>query len=108
MEWIRERNKAVSKVVLIDYFKHINSKETHQYDYGAYLVGDFKLDTYRGADVLSVFWYNRNLRIFRNIQRITESTEDRIIIIIGNGHAAILRQLLESSPEYDFNELDNL
>ncbi len=107
-DWIGQEDKLIPKVNLLDYFKHINSRESHQYGYGAYLVGDFKLDNRRGADILASWWYNRNLRIFRKLQQITESPDDRILIIFGNGHAAILRQLLEASPEYEFVEFDSL
>jgi len=107
-DWIGQEDKLIPKVNLLDYFKHINSKESHQYGYGAYLVGDFKLDNQRGADILASWWYNRNLRIFRKLQEITESPNDRILVIFGNGHAAILRQLLEASPEYEFVEVDSL
>ena len=106
--WFQDDSKAVSRVPLLDYFKYMNAPESHQYGYGAYLIGDFKLGEYRGADMISASWYNRNLRIFRNIQRITEGPEDRILVVIGNGHAAILRQLFEASPEYEFVELDGL
>ena len=107
-KWFEEDSKLLGKVHLLDYFKYMNSRESHNYGYGAYLIGDFKLGEFRGADLISVWWYNRNLRIFRHIQRMTESPEDRILVIIGNGHAAILRQLLEMSPEYEFVELDSL
>lgn len=107
-KWFEEESKLVSKIHLLDYFKYMNSRESHEYGYGAYLIGDFKLGEYRGADLLSVWWYNRNLRIFRNLQRITESPDDRILLVIGNGHAAILRQLIEMSPEYDFVEFEQL
>lgn len=107
-DWIGNEDKIIPKVNLLEYFKHINSKISHQYGYGAYLVGDFKLDNERGPDILSVWWYNRNLRIFRKLQLITENANDRILFIFGNGHAAILRQLLEASPEYEFVEFDSL
>jgi len=103
-----EEKKLIPKTNLLEYFKHMNSLESHQYGYGAYLVGDFKLDDLRGADILSVWWYNRNLRIFRKLQQITENSDDRILVIVGNGHAAVLRQLFESSPEYEFIEFDSL
>ena len=106
--WYTAQDELVSKTNLLEYFKQMNTREAHQYGYGAYLVGDFKLDNGRGADILSVWWYNRNLRIFRKLQEITQGTNDRILVIFGNGHAAILRQLLESSPEYDFVEFDGL
>ena len=107
-KWFEDDSKLVRQVHLLDYFKYMNSRESHNYGYGAYLIGDFKLGEFRGADLISIWWYNRNLRIFRNIQQMTESPEDRILVIIGNGHAAILRQLLEMSPEYEFVELDSL
>ncbi len=106
--WYEAEDKIIPKVNLLDYFKHINSKESHQYGYGAYLIGDFKLDNLQGADVISSWWYNRNLRIFRKLQLITESPNDRILLVFGNGHAAVLRQFLEASPEYEFVELDSL
>ena len=107
-EWYGYEDKLPSKTNLLNYFKRINSKEFHCYDYGGYLIGDFKLDATRGADILSIWWYNRNLRIFRKLQEITQSPDDRILLIFGNGHAAVLRQLLESSPEYKFVEFDKL
>lgn len=106
--WYEAEDKIIPKVNLLDYFKHINSKESHQYGYGAYLIGDFKLDNLKGADVISSWWYNRNLRIFRKLQLITENPNDRILLVFGNGHAAVLRQFLEASPEYEFVELDSL
>ena len=46
--------------------------------------------------------------LFSCVQEMTENANDRILVIIGNGHAAVLRQLLESSPEYEFVEFDSL
>lgn len=107
-EWFEYDDKLVSKTHLIEYFKYMNSRESHEYGYGLYLLGGFKTENNQGADHLSIWWYNRNLRIFRNVQGITEGPEDRILIVMGNGHAAILRQLFEASPEYEFVEFNSL
>ncbi|MFS4431251.1 DUF5694 domain-containing protein [Chryseobacterium sp. S90] len=93
---------------LLDTFIYMNSKESHQYGYGAYLSGDFKLREHDGADMLALYWYSRNLRMFRNIQNIPHNSEDRILVIAGNGHAAVLRQLFTSSAEYEFIEFSSL
>lgn len=93
---------------LLEMFKFMNSKEYHQYEYGAYLTGDFKLREHDGSDMLALYWYNRNLRMFRNIQNIPHNSEDRILVIAGNGHASVLRQLFTSSPEFDYIEFDSL
>jgi len=106
--WYKAEDSLRAKTSLLAYFKLTNSKRYQQLMHGAYLVGDFKLDDKRGANALAINWYSRNLRIFRNLQEITESPKDRILVIFGNGHGAILRQLLESSPEYEFIEFDSL
>ncbi|MFY1047900.1 DUF5694 domain-containing protein [Chryseobacterium sp. GP-SGM7] len=93
---------------LLEMFKYMNSKEFHQYEYGAYLTGDFKLREHDGADLLALYWYNRNLRMFRKIQEIPKNNEDKILVIVGNGHASVLRQLFTSSPEYDYTEFSSL
>ena len=93
---------------LLKTFQYMNSKENHHYGYGAYLSGDFKLREHDGADMLALYWYDRNLRMFRNIQNIPHTNEDRILVIAGNGHAAVLRQLFTYSAEYDFIEFSSL
>jgi hypothetical protein len=56
-------------------------------------------DTYVGADLLSK-WYERNIRIFSNLQRLAEPG-DRILVICGAGHAAILRELVASDSRLE-------
>ena len=56
-------------------------------------------DQYVGVDAL-LRWYERNLKIFVNLTRITESSDDRILLIIGAGHVGLLQQFLEDSGDY--------
>tara|TARA_R110001583_G_scaffold63217_2_gene185289 strand:- start:12940 stop:13815 length:876 start_codon:yes stop_codon:yes gene_type:complete len=107
-EWSSLNDSLIFEKPLLDYFKYLNSKEVHSCNYGSYLIGGFKLDDHRGADILSTFWYNRNLRIFRKIQQLDLQPSDRLLIIFGNAHVAVLRQLIECSPEFEFIEFDNL
>jgi hypothetical protein len=50
-------------------------------------------DGYSGADS-SASWWHRNFRMYANIQKLATPGE-RIIVIGGAGHTAILKQLLE-------------
>lgn len=100
-----------AQLPLLDYFAFTNSPKVLSREYGAYLTGDFKLGTYRGADALALYWYDRNLRIFRNIQRVTTSAQDRILVLFGRGHISLLNQLFSATPEYKyirFNDLPKL
>jgi len=49
-------------------------------------------DGYAGADA-TASWWQRNFRMYANIQRVAKPGE-RIIVIGGSGHTAILKQLL--------------
>lgn len=76
--------------------------------HGAYLTGGFNTQGNDGADILSMWWYSRNLRIFNNILKTKPASEDRIIVLFGNGHMPILKHCFESSPEFEVVELKNL
>ncbi len=62
-------------------------------------------DEYPGADGFVSQWYNRNLRIFGNMQRITESENERILVIIGAGHVPILRHFVSNAPNMTLVEV---
>ena len=93
---------------LLEIFLSMNDDHALDRDFGAYLNGGFLLREYDGADVLSLHWYNRNLRIFRNIKRITTSPDDRILVIFGAGHMGILKHLFDCDPEYRVETLQHL
>lgn len=92
---------------LREYLLFLNSEERISKGHGHYLVDSFKFssgDDYLGPD-MATSWYNRNLRIFSNLQRITKSNNERILLIIGAGHVSIIRHAVQSSPEYDLVEV---
>lgn len=82
-----------------------NKPENHIKNLGNYLISIFKFETddnpYLGADFTTGWWFNRNLRIFRNLQKIPASSNDRILVIYGSGHLNLLNHLIEASPEYN-------
>ena len=71
---------------------------------GPYLIGHFKYEEtkgdYTGADFEAGRWFDRNLRIFRNVQRFIAKDTKRILIIFGAGHMNILNYLFKCSPEF--------
>ena len=94
---------------LLDYFKYLNSDKGLGLNYASYFSGEyFTRGQYRGADALAMDWYNRNLRIFRNIQNITTSPDDRILVLFGQGHVSILKQLFEYDPAYQLIKFNDL
>jgi hypothetical protein len=90
----RQRENTVGEIL-----RHANDPAVIAEGHGMYLrlaaVGAG--DTYVGADLLSK-WYERNIRIFANIQRLA-GPGDRVVVVIGAGHAAILRELIANDPQ---------
>ncbi len=82
----------------------INDEKRIKESLGDYLVGIFKYEVkqndFLGVDFETGRWFNRNLKIFRNIQRIEASPRDRIVVIFGSGHLNLLNYFFECSPEY--------
>ncbi|MCG8410615.1 MAG: DUF5694 domain-containing protein [Bacteroidales bacterium] len=82
----------------------LNNPENIKNSLGAYLTGPFKYEINEGDFFGTKFetgrWFSRNLKIFRNIQRINTKPSDRILVIFGAGHLNLLNVFFESSPEY--------
>jgi hypothetical protein len=55
---------------------------------------------YAGAGYVS-WWYRRNMVILDNIIRLTDSLNDRILIIYGEGHNKLLTQFAKESGFYN-------
>jgi hypothetical protein len=79
-----------------------NSPEYDQL-HGLYLtmaaIGDTARGEHPGAEVTAT-WYRRNIMIFSNIARLITCPEDRVLVVIGSGHGALLRQLVRECPDY--------
>lgn len=75
-------------------YRHVNdagwSLRNHQVYLRANEVGDS--NNYLGAQMLAQ-WYERNLKIFSNIQRLAKQHR-RIFVVYGAGHLQILRDLI--------------
>ena len=87
---------------ITDMYIRLNQPERSRASQRAYLH-DARIgldDQYPGADWLAHIWYARNLKIFVNLTRITESADDRILLIIGAGHVFLVQQFLEDSGDY--------
>jgi len=74
-----------------------NLRHNHRFNVNLVRVGAETL--YVGADVI-LRWYERNMKIFVNLTRITTSPQDRILVIIGSGHIPLLTHFVESSGLY--------
>lgn len=103
---IEELNRLIQNQSIKEIHKFLNDPRQIKDGHQAYvkLAGVGKDDQYPGTDV-TADWYKRNLKIFSNITRVTESKDDRILVIYGAGHAMLLQQFVEDSGEYYLERL---
>lgn len=106
--WYDYKDRVAKDATLLEGLLYTNREDVLDRGFGAYLVGDFKLGDHGGADALALHWYNRNLRIFRNIQQLDEQGYERILTLFGSGHVQILKRLVDSSPEFERVPFGNL
>ncbi|MEM1124276.1 MAG: DUF5694 domain-containing protein, partial [Bacteroidota bacterium] len=101
----QEMSDKLSRMTISEFLKDMNQPDYLKKSHGYYM--DFckvgKGTDYPGADLVAE-WYQRNIRIFSNINKITTSEEDRILVIFGAGHAPILRELIDYSFDYELVE----
>jgi hypothetical protein len=99
--WEVESNRHQQTLTVGEILRRINSPAAIAADHQIYL--DFTAvgaaDTYIGAEVLSG-WYDRNIRIFANLRQIMQP-DDRVLVIYGAGHLAILRELADACADIE-------
>ncbi len=100
---LRVEQTKISSIV--DELYELNRPEKIKERLAVYLLHPFKYEEapgdFTGVDFESGRWYNRNLRIFRNIQRIPHNSDDRILLIIGREHLNLLNLFFETSREFE-------
>ena len=107
----RNENRVFKTEGILNELIRINSEDNIKKGLGDYLIGIFKYEGENydklGPDFVTSWWFNRNLRIFRNIQRIDATPEDRILVIYGAGHMNLLNIFFDSSPEYELLKVND-
>jgi hypothetical protein len=87
---------------ITDQLVRVNQPDQIEKDHNIYFdlmrIGRGK--EYVGANYVS-WWYRRNLIILDNIIRITDSPDDRILVVYGVGHAKLLTQFAKESSFYN-------
>jgi len=108
-EYYAYRNKMSVKHTLLEQFSYINSEKVLNRGFGSYISGgQFDSENFEGPDALSMFWFNRNLRIYRNIQNIDHDENDRILVLFGAAHISILNYLFDCTPLFEHIHFEDL
>jgi len=100
-------NTKITKYSLTELLLDINTKASNGDNLQWYLqtaIKGGKTDNFVGAFLVSE-WYRRNLYMYALIQKLTESKDDKIMVLLGAGHTAMIREFVEHNPEFEIVEL---
>lgn len=95
-------NAKITKYSLTQLLLDVNKQGITWYLQTAIKGG--KTDNFVGAYLVSE-WYRRNLYMYALIQKLTENKDDKIMVLLGAGHTAMIREFVEHNPEYEIVEL---
>jgi hypothetical protein len=92
---------------LNEYLQYINSPQKKAKTIGRWLITTKRGDNLNpiGADGFITRYFNRNVRIYSNVQRIVTSKQDRVLVIYGATHMYMLNQLFGASPEFKLKDI---
>jgi hypothetical protein len=99
---VEAEHEKLFSLPVIDQLVFLNQPDRIEKDHKVYFdfirIGRGK--EYIGANYVS-WWYRRNLTILDNIIRLTDSPNDRILVVYGYGHLKLLTQFARESDFYN-------
>ncbi|MEZ0006961.1 hypothetical protein ABH942_002339 [Flavobacterium sp. 28YEA47A] len=103
-------NKKIATYSLTDLILSMNTQEYTNSDIQWYVglankAG--KTDNFIGASLASE-WYKRNLYMFSLVQKLTESKDDKVMVLLGAGHISMFREIVKYDPEFEIVELKDI
>lgn len=105
--WVAAEDAFLHAHTVLEMLQYLNSDSLVARDVAQYFemvrYGDRWDDA--GPDLLAA-WYQRNIRIYRNIVALIKSPNDRILVIYGAGHLGWLRQDVASDPSVRLRKLE--
>lgn len=105
-----KHNNMMVSSSLTDMLLYYNSKEINALDIGTYIAVLNRGGTatnFVGAYIVSE-WYRRNLYMYSLIQKLTESKDSKIMVLLGASHVAMLREFIKYDTQFEIVELKSL
>lgn len=99
-----------NKKPLLDIFTFLNNSEQRKLDIDWYLSGANSAGTLDNdiGSFLASEWIKRNIYSYGLIQKYVDESDERIMILMGASHIAVLEHLMESNSTLEIVELEEI
>ena len=103
-------NKCLENASLKDVFLCLNTQTSLDENKGLYISFINKINTknnYFGSNLISD-WYKRNLIMYSNLQKQLKPDSKNIFVLVGTGHAAMIKEFFENDSHFNLIDLDKV
>ncbi|OON67863.1 DUF5694 domain-containing protein [Hymenobacter sp. CRA2] len=105
-----EQNQKLSTLTLTQLLLDFNTPQSNRENKGAYLdllnkAGS--IGSFAGPWLVSE-WYRRNLYMYSVVQKTVEPADQRVLVLAGAGHTAMLREFAEYDSRFRLKELKDV
>ncbi len=106
---VKEQSDFLASHTVLETLQFMNADSRVARDMGVYfaVVRFGEPFEYAGSDLVAA-WYQRNIRIYRNIVALIDSPNERILVIYGSGHLGWLRQDIANDASVRLRKLADL
>lgn len=105
----KDFNESLKTKTVKDILLHHNSPEMTQIAVGMYY--EFLIAGEKGNHVgsyLTSEWWRRNMIIYENVLKRLDGKEERILILFGSGHTALLNEMMKYNQKLELVPLANV
>ena len=102
-----EETKSLEELTLSKYLKRMNSDWFDALANSLYLKEVLNMGSPEdevGA-MVSAVWWQRNMVMLKNVTSYIESPDERILVIVGSSHRAVMRDYIEDRVDLKFVEI---
>ncbi|MEJ0101335.1 MAG: DUF5694 domain-containing protein [Bacteroidota bacterium] len=102
-------NESLKKNTVREILLNQNSKGTSDFEVGAYF--DFLVAGKEGNHIgsyLTSEWWRRNMIIYENILKRMTGKEEKILVIFGSGHTALLQVMMQYNKNFKLLTADSV
>lgn len=103
-------NKKVETSTLTQILLDFNTKEDLKANKAFYIDRLNRAGTtsnFAGPYLVSE-WYRRNLYMYSLVQKSVQASDDKVMVLVGSGHAAMMKEFIELDNRFRIQELKNV
>lgn len=106
---VKDQGEFLADHTVLEALRRINDAQRVREDQAFYArTMDFsEPGDWAGAD-LNADWYRRNARIFVNILELARAPGERVLVLYGAGHLALLQQMVSADPRLELRTLEDV